>query len=91
MANGSVQGISNIKMVFSETVERTYSQHLQGIDDPATLQAITVANYVNSKTAPPNITGLNGLVPPDADFMQNPYLGCYEYNNRGNSTFEAFG
>ena len=91
--NGSVKGISNVKMVFPDTVIRTYSEPYPSIDDDATRATFNVATLVNCKTLPTNITGLNGLTPPDTDFLSNPGIGCYAYNMRGEngSTIEFFG
>ena len=91
--NGSVKGISNVKMVFPDTVVRAYSEPYPEIEDGATRATFNVATLVNCKTLPTNITGLNGLTPPDTDFLSNPGIGCYAYNMRGEngSTLELFG
>lgn len=93
MDNGSVSGISSIKMVFPDTVVRAYSEPYPEIEDDATRATFNVATLVNCKTLPTNVTGLNGITPPDTDFMSNPFLGCYGYNSRGEngSTIELFG
>ena len=91
--NGSVSGISQIRMVFTDTVIDTYSTSYPSIEDDAMRATFNVATLVNCKTLPTNITGLNGITPPDTDFMSNPGLGCYAYNSRGEngSTIELFG
>lgn len=93
MENGSVAGISQLKMVFPDTVVRAYSEPYPEIEDGATRATFNVATLVNCKTLPTNVTGLNGITPPNTDFMSNPFLGCYAYNSRGEngSTIELFG
>lgn len=96
MDKGPIRGISNIKMVFPDTVIRAYSETYPSIEDESTRATFNVATLVNCKTLPTNITGLNGITPPDTDFMSNPGIGCYAYNMRGvdgvsGSTIELFG
>lgn len=87
-----INAISNNRMVFTESVINTYSS-FPTIEDEGTRATFNIATFVNCKTLPTNVTGLNGITPPDTDFKQNPGLGCYAYNSRGDtgSTIELFG
>ncbi|MEE3349208.1 MAG: hypothetical protein VZR09_04135 [Candidatus Gastranaerophilaceae bacterium] len=97
MANDSpisgVSGISQMRMVFPNDVVNTYSSRILDIDaDIQTQSTMRIATYVNCKTLPTNITGLNGLTPPDSDYTTNPMLGTMAHNARGDgSTIELFG
>ena len=87
-----VSGISKLKMVFSDTVIHAYSAPYEVNADNQTQSTMRIATYVNCKTLPSNITGLNGLTPPDADYTTNPFLGTMAHNARGEgSTIELFG
>lgn len=92
MDNNAISGISQIKMVFTDSVINTYSSPYPVIDDEGTRSTFNVATLVNCKTLPTNITGLNGITPREMDFRTNPFLGCYSYNSRGEdgSTAEFF-
>ena len=96
MANNTpiagVSGISNRRMVFPDTVVNTYSDGFEVSADAQTQSTMQIATLVNCKTLSPDITGMSGISGPDADYLSNPFLGCFDYNHRGEagSTFEFF-
>ncbi len=88
-----VSGVSNMRMVFPTDVVNMYSSRSLDIDaDVQTQSTMRIATYVNCKTLPTRVTGLNGLTPPDADYTSNPMMGTMAHNARGEgSTIELFG
>lgn len=89
-----VSGISNTRMVFTDSVINTYASPCEVNADNQTQSTMRIATYVNCKTLQPGETKLNGFTSPDFDYCErgNEMVGCYAYNNRGEmgSTTELF-
>ncbi len=83
-----VAGVSQHKMVFTDSIVNTYSNRLEVNTDPDTAGMSQIAGYAGAKSAMAagmfNLApGLNTLVSPYSNMLDEPALCCHTNCFRG--------